>query len=100
MSGTGAVIGGTDAVATALQVEAAAFPGHGHHHWALNVGSLTLNGGGSYLWNLTDTGGAAGLGYDQIVVGGSFRSVVYIGALSGNRYDCIEALRAERLRGG
>ena len=51
----------------------------------LSVSSLTLNGGGSYNWELTDTTGSAGAGWDVITVGGG-NGAVTLNATSLNQF--------------
>jgi autotransporter-associated beta strand protein len=63
---TGGLIGAGNAAAT---------PG------TLTVGSLTLNGGGGYTWDLSNTSGAPGINWDLITA-----TSTTIGATSGDKF--------------
>ena len=57
----------------------------GNSPGTLSVSSLTLDGGGSYNWELTDTTGTAGTGWDVITVGGGTGAIA-LNASSGSQF--------------
>ena len=79
---SGATLGGSGSVG-AVTVNGVIAPGTSPG--TLSVSSITLNGGGSYLWEITNATAAAGTGWDVINVGGGSGTIT-LGATSGSQF--------------
>jgi autotransporter-associated beta strand protein len=83
ISNTGTLMGSSTLGAVTVKSGGVISPGNSPGN--LSVSALTLEGGGSYLWEITDATAAAGTGWDVITVGGGAGTIT-LSANSGSRF--------------